>query len=104
MKHFSSLSLLAIPLVLIFCSTLCKADEQRIDKRQKLQRARILHGAGEYTADERRRMRRGDRRIRMAERKAKADGQVSSQEAKHINRMQNRQSRKIRRFKNNERK
>lgn len=61
------------------------------------QQKRIEQGekSGQLTPKEAGRLERQEGRIDKAEAKADADGKVSKQEARHINRMQNRESRRI---------
>ena len=82
------------------------ANADRTDKRQKKQSARIRQGvkSGELTKGEAKRARSQQRRIRRAEKKAKADGTVTDKEKKMLARKQNRASRNIKRMKHNDRK
>ena len=70
-------------------------------QRDVNQQKRILQGekSGQLTPKEAGRLERQEGRIDKAEGKAAADGHVSKQEARHINRMQNRESRRIHRQK-----
>lgn len=72
------------------------------DQRQRNQQARIREGvvAGDLTRAETKRLRAQQRHIRRTERRAKADGTVTAQERRTIQRKQNRASREIRRQKN----
>jgi hypothetical protein len=74
-----------------------------VNHRQAHQRARIAHGmrCGELTRAEAVRLRAGQRQIRRAERRARADGFVSGRERARIHRLQNRESRAIYRLKHN---
>lgn len=76
----------------------------RTDKRQVVQRARIVDGRrdGEVTKREGALLAREQRHIRRAERRAKSDGQVTRAEKRRLERKQNRASRHIRRAKNNQ--
>ena len=76
-------------------TALAEEGLDKTDKRQILQRARIAEGVknGKLEGAEIKKVRRGQRRIRRAERRGVSD--------EKLNRMQNRQSRKIRRMKNN---
>lgn len=80
-------------------------DVQRTvtDKRQTVQRARIAEGRidGDLTRGETRALRKEQRHIRRAERRAEADGVVTGREKARLNRKQNRANRHIRRAKNN---
>lgn len=77
----------------------------RINARRARQHARIQQGvrSGELTHREARHLRRDERHIARVEHRAKADGQVTPAERKHITNMQNRESKKIYRLKHNER-
>ncbi len=81
-------------------------DAAREDRRQARQGARIRQGArsGELTRGEARSLRQGQRRVNRAERRAEADGEVTDQEKARIEKMQDRQSNRIQRLKNNDRK
>ena len=72
----------------------------RVDRRQAAQQSRIQHGArhGELTRGELRRLRAGQRHVRRAERMAKSDGVVTPRERAYLERLQDRQSRRIARF------
>jgi len=75
----------------------------RIDRREARQGARIHQGvrSGELVRGERRALRAGQLRVHRMERRAKADGFMSARERAQVNRMQNRQHRRIYRFKHN---
>ena len=77
----------------------------RHDLRQDAQRARVQEGrhSGEFTRSEARRLRHSAGAVRRAERRAEADGQVDSNEARRLERLQDRRSRQIHRMKHNER-
>ena len=68
-----------------------------VDERQQNQRARIHQGvtSGEVTRAEAARLRSEQRHIKRAERRAKADGDVTRRERVVLNRKQNQASRKI---------
>ncbi len=72
-----------------------------INERQAEQRARIHQGvrSGELNRTETARLRAEQRHIRRSERRAKADGTVTTRERANIHRQQNRASRDIRRQK-----
>ncbi|MEO0336047.1 MAG: hypothetical protein AAF202_06625 [Pseudomonadota bacterium] len=94
-------SLTALVLILGFALSAYAGD--KVDKRQKAQAARTLHGAKDLDNKERAVLRRGRRRIRRAERNAEAETNPALKEKKEkrVNRMQNRQSRRIYRGKHN---
>ena len=74
-----------------------------VDRREARQAERIRDGvrSGELTRGETRRLVQGQRHVHRLERRAKADGCVTPQERRHLNRAQNHQSRQIHRFKHN---
>lgn len=76
-------------------------DAESINKRQASQKARIKKGieSGELNKKEAARMKKGQKRVRKMERRAKKDGEISSAEAARIQKVQNKQSRKIRKQK-----
>ena len=75
--------------------------EARETQRDINQQKRIEQGekSGQLTPKEAGRLERQEGRVDKAEAKADANGKVSKQEARHINRMQNRESRRIHRQK-----
>ena len=84
------------------------ADAQitpRVDKRQQNQKTRVRRGvrSGELTRRETRNIKRSTTRTRRYEKRAKSDGVVTWRERSRLNRMQNRNSRKIYRKKHNRR-
>lgn len=101
-------NVLMITVVLVFAGMGLAAAQQTpgVDKRQKVQRARIKEGvnSGEVTRTEAVRLRAEQRHIRRAERRAKADGTVTPQEKARLHRKQNKASRDIRRQKNDDQK
>ena len=84
---------------------MANAQTRLIDKRENVQKDRIKEGvrSGELTRGETRRLVRGQRRVHRMERRANSDGNVTLNERRHINRAQNRQSRRIYRKKHNRR-
>ena len=105
MKRITSF-LLALVAVSAFASFASAGTyTPRIDHRRMVQRERIHDGVcgGQLTRREARHLRMGERHIRSAERRAKMDGQMSMRERGRINRMQNRESRRIFRLKHNRR-
>lgn len=76
----------------------------KLNSRQHVQHGRIDHGKhnGELTHREAHLLRKEQKHIRMSERRAKADGDVSVKERRRMDRQQDRASRHIRRAKNNE--
>ena len=80
------------------------ADTAKIDKREADQEKRIDQGvkSGALTPKEEAKLDAGQAKIERIEDKAKADGHVTKQERKHINKEQNVQSKKIHDMKHNE--
>jgi len=74
-----------------------------INHRQVRQERRINRGvrSGELTRNEAHSLRRGERKIQMDKRMAKADGRVTHGERRHLRREENRMSRAIYRDKHN---
>lgn len=80
---------------------------RRVRTRQHLQKERISQGveSGELNRGEARKLRRQQRRIRRAKRRAlKDDGTIDADEAKRLERKQDRANRNIYRKKHNKRK
>jgi acetyl-CoA carboxylase carboxyltransferase component len=77
--------------------------QNRVDGRQKAQRVRIANGRaeGEVTKGEAVLLRKEQRHIRRAERRAKSDGSLTPREKMRLERKQDRASRHIRRAKSN---
>jgi hypothetical protein len=75
----------------------------RMERREMRQDARIHQGvrSGELTRAEARRLRAGQRHIDRMESRARCDGRVSARERVRIGQAQNRESRRIYRFKHN---
>ena len=73
----------------------------RVDQKQRVQRHRIHDGvvSGELTRRETADARHDQRRIRRSERRAKADGVVTSNERARLHHKQNNASRELRRDK-----
>jgi hypothetical protein len=89
-------------LIILFLASMAHAQTTPVvDARQQNQRGRIKAGvvSGEVSRAEAARLRSEQRSIKRAERRAKADGKVTKNERGHLNRKQNRASRKIRRQK-----
>lgn len=76
----------------------------KVNSRQQVQHGRINYGkhSGELTHQETHLLKKEQKHIRMTERRAKADGDVSTKERRRLDRKQDRASRHIRRAKNNE--
>lgn len=87
---------------LLVCIVESKAQNTpAVDQRQKVQRERIQTGVatGELTRREAADARHDQRRIRRVERRAKADGVVTTDERARLHRKQNKANREIRRNK-----
>jgi hypothetical protein len=80
-----------------------RAGTRRIDRREALQRGRIVEGrrSGQLTRREIARLNAGQRQVHRMERRAEADGFVTRGERRRIERIQDRESRAIRRLKHN---
>lgn len=105
MKAFRLL-LLAVALTSVTASLAsAHPSTPRVDRRQAMQHSRIREGvrSGELTPGERSRLRAGQRHVRRIERRAIADGSMSRHERRHLERAQDRQSRRIARLKHNRR-
>ena len=79
------------------------AGTPRVDRREAYQHARIAQGraSGNLTRGEAWRLRSGQRHIRRMERRAGANGSYSRWERRRLERAQDRQSRRIHRFRHN---
>jgi len=77
----------------------------RVNKRQSNQKYRVRQGvkSGELTRREAKSIRRSTQRTKRYEKRAKSDGKVTRRERVRLNRMENRNSRKIFRKKHNRR-
>jgi hypothetical protein len=102
-KKISAILLAGVLASLIASAAL--AGTQRVDRREALQRARIAEGrrSGELTRSELARLNTGQRQVHRMERRAGADGIVTRVERRRIERVQDRESRAIRRLKHNSR-
>lgn len=91
--------------MLVGCAGLVSAEPLRPERREVRQEMRIRQGerSGQLTRGEARRLERGQRHIRRMERRARADGRLGMHEQRHVERAQNRQSRRIWRLKHNHR-
>lgn len=99
------LTLMIAALVGVFTGAANAQRTPRVDRRQQNQNVRVRRGlnSGELTRRETRSIRRSTNRTRRYEKSAKSDGVVTWRERARLNRMQNRNSRKIFRKKNNRR-
>jgi hypothetical protein len=89
-------------LFLSLVSSMTFADTH-VDKRQENQAKRIEEGinSGKINQAEEAKLEQGQARVEEAEAKVQADGKTTRKEKRHLNRMQNRQSKKIHRMKHN---
>ena len=78
-------------------------SDTHADKRQEHQAKRIEEGvnSGKINEAEQAKLEAGQNKVQEAESKALEDGKVTHREKRHLNRMQNRQSKKIHRMKHN---
>lgn len=102
MKHI--VGFFAALLVAGCISASAQDEAARAQTRQNIQRARIAQGvnSGEVTRRERVGLRMEQRHIHHARRRANADGQVTADEQRRLERKQDRANRHIRRAKHNE--
>lgn len=94
-----SLLILSVIAVLSF-----NAEAGRNNNRERRQEARIAQGvkSGELTRHEAKRLALGQKKVDAYQKKAMSDGELSAKEKVHLERMQDRQSRKIHRQKHDE--
>ena len=80
------------------------AEAARNNNREKRQEARIAQGvkSGELTRRETRHLVKGQKKVDAYQKKAMADGELSAKEKVHLEKMQDRQNRKIHRQKHDE--
>ncbi len=85
----------------VFAQTTTQATMPRVDKREANQQQRIDQGvaSGQLNQKETTRLENGQARVNQAEAHAKADGKVTRREKKHLDHMQNKQNRSIKRNK-----
>lgn len=105
MKRSASI-LIALVLATTFASAATAGvDTPRVAHRHAAQHHRIREGVrnGRLTPGEARRLRHGERRIHRTERRMKADGSVSRRDRVRLDRLQDRESRRIYRLKHNRR-
>ncbi|MBT3586804.1 MAG: hypothetical protein HN509_17970 [Halobacteriovoraceae bacterium] len=106
MKIFISLFILALAVSLGFGEASADSATKFARKRHKMQKKRIRSGVqnGSLTAAEASSLVAGQKRVRKAKKLAASDGEISAVEKRKLNRMQNRQSRRIFKKKHNRRK
>ncbi len=91
-------------LMLLTIMSFAQDRTPRVNERQRVQQGRIQQGkrSDELTQDETALLRKEQRHIRRSDPRTKADGDVTLNERKHLDRKQDRASRHIRRANNNE--
>ncbi len=97
--------LILIPVfILMTVAAFSQGRTPRTNARQAAQQTRIAEGrqSGELTNGETKALRAEQRHIRRTERRAKADGDVTVQERRRLERKQDRANRHIRRAKHNQ--
>ncbi len=98
MKFHTLIAALSLTLAgAVFAQTTTQATMPRVDKREDKQQARIDQGvaSGQLNQKETARLEKGQARVNQAEANAKADGTVMRSEWKKLDRMQDKQSRRI---------
>ncbi len=88
--------------ILLFIASLVSAETHR-DRRQEKQEKRIAEGmeSGEINQQEAARLKANQIKLQELENKAQKDGTVTRREKKRLNKVQNRESRRIYRVKHN---
>ncbi len=102
MKFHTLIAALSLSLAgAVFAQTTTQATTPRVDQREAKQQARIDQGvaSGQLNQKEAARLENGQARVNQAEANAKADGKVTRKERKHLDHMQDKQSRHIKRQK-----
>lgn len=97
--------LFAVAALAMFTTAVASAHPAtpRVDRREARQEMRIHEGMrnGQLTPREAARLQRGQRHVQRMERRAKSDGFVSLRERARLGHAQDRQSRRIMRFRHN---
>ena len=103
MKRIPSTIIAALALLTFAGVASAHPTTRRADAREHRQHVRIAEGArcGDLTPNETRRLRHGQARVHRMERRMKADGKVGMRERIRLERMQDRQSHRIYRLRNN---
>ena len=103
MKKLLPVLLVAAFAAVTFTASAADAHTPRVDRRESNQSQRIRQGvrSGQLTRGETRRLVRGQRHVHRMERRAKADGRLTSRERARLHCAQGVQSRHIARFKHN---
>jgi hypothetical protein len=103
MKRLFTLILFAALAVVSVNVASADVSSPRVDRREARQHARIRQGvrSGELTRGEAMRLRAGQTQVRRMERRAFSDGRMGPRERARLEWAQNRQSRRIHRFKHN---
>jgi Ni/Co efflux regulator RcnB len=99
--------LLAMAAVAALTTSVASADPNtpRVDRREWRQHERIQQGvrSGELTRGEAWRLRQGNGRVQRVERRARFDGVVTPRERVRMDRVQDRQGRRLHRLRHNRR-
>lgn len=105
MKRFMPTIIAALALMTFASIASAHPSTRRADVRQHRQHVRIHDGVrrGELTRFEARKLRHGQMRIHRMERRMKSDASLSMRERIRLERMQDRQSRRIHRLRHNNR-
>jgi len=103
MKRFMPTIIAALALMTFASIASAHPSTRRADVRQHRQHVRIHDGVrcGDLTRFETRKLYRGQTRVHRMERRMKADGSLSLRERVRLERMQDRQSRRIYRLRHN---
>jgi hypothetical protein len=98
--------LFGVVLTLFSVTAMADHGASRVDRREHHQNSRIRQGtkSGELTKHEQRRAARDQKKIHRAEKRAEADGEVTTKEKRHLENMQDRASKDIYRMKHNDKK
>jgi hypothetical protein len=105
MKLFRVLFAMAAVAALSTTIASAQSNDPRVDQRELRQHARIEQGIrrGELTRGEARRLRAGQGHVRRMERRARYDNRLTPRERARLERVQDRQSRRIARLEHNRR-
>ena len=104
MKHMMMIVALALSTPLAFAQeTPSGKRDEAVKVREEKQQKRIENGInnGSVTPGEAANLEKGEQRIQNAEKKAMSDGKMTAKESRKIERMENRESRKIAHKKHN---
>ena len=103
MKRITSTIIAALALLTFAGVASAHPNSGRADVREHRQHVRIADGVrrGDLTRSETRRLRRGQMRVHRMERRMQADGRLGMRERIRLERIQDRQSRRIYRMRHN---